>query len=217
MASVSRPPSSSLLTPINAPLIKDTYLPNPISQRLLHKNITSITFIPTTTQTQHQEPTQATMASTPSTLSHPMPTSLSIPTPNSTSPPLSPISNPKPPRVFTTHPAFTPDPHAPLIDEFNRLARQSNWSKKDPFRRLMWDWLVREEYQRLVLRVQDGSTGPQLSDWQRLCGELGVGGEWESIRKCKKVCFPPSFPDIYLYIYMCCILSSNQRERGRRS
>ncbi|PLN75993.1 hypothetical protein BDW42DRAFT_197422, partial [Aspergillus taichungensis] len=131
------------------------------------------------------------MSSTPSTLTHSIPPSslsLSNPTPRSTSTSTSPPSLPvpEPPRLFTTCPGFAPNPHAPLIDEFDRLARQLAWSKKDPLRRLMWNWLIREEYQRLVRRVQDGSTGPQLADWQGLCAELGVGGECGSVQRCKK-------------------------------
>ncbi|PLB37091.1 uncharacterized protein BDW47DRAFT_126557 [Aspergillus candidus] len=132
------------------------------------------------------------MSSTPSTLSlthtHSLPpNALSILTPSSpATSQSSPITDPPP--FFALFHDFTFKPRASLIDEFNRLAHLRNWSNKGPVRRWMWNFLLRGEFKRLVLRAQDGKAvpGPVLADWQGLCVEVGVGGEERSIRRCKK-------------------------------
>ncbi|PKY07143.1 hypothetical protein P168DRAFT_287642 [Aspergillus campestris IBT 28561] len=141
------------------------------------------------------------MTSTPSSLSlshtHSLPTGNTLSNRTPSSPPSSLThslsqSGQSPgqdtPPFFAFFHDFTFNPRGVLIDEFNRLACLRSWSNKGPVRRWMWNFLLRCEFKRLVLRAQDGETGagPVLADWQGLCVEVGVGGEEGSIRRCKK-------------------------------
>lgn len=75
--------------------------------------------------------------------------------------------------------SFVPEPAAPFVDEFNRLAKHRRWRKKE-----------KREYLAKALTAEidfhsDKSSG--LVRWKRLCQEVRVGSEPESITKCKKV------------------------------
>lgn len=79
---------------------------------------------------------------------------------------------------------FSPDPAAPFLDEFRRLANHMKWSKRK-----------KREYLVKALNAEIDFHGDEsfgLVRWQRLCQELRIGSEPESselksVTKCKKV------------------------------
>ena len=76
-------------------------------------------------------------------------------------------------------PPFVPRPAAPFVQEFNRLANQEGWGKKKKRGYLA---------KALSEEIDFHSDVPRgLNRWRRLCHELGVSGEPESITRCKKV------------------------------
>lgn len=77
---------------------------------------------------------------------------------------------------------FVPIPAAPFIDEFNRLADQKGWGKRQ-----------RRKYLVEALSAEMDFHGEKASGsvgWQRLCQELRIDTEpMQSNTKCKKVKF----------------------------
>ena len=76
-------------------------------------------------------------------------------------------------------PRFVPNPTAPFVEEFDRLARDMAWSAKNRRKNLVKALAAEIDFHC------DGSSG--LIRWQRLCQELGVGSKPASITQCKKV------------------------------
>ncbi|KAL6164261.1 hypothetical protein ACJQWK_09929 [Exserohilum turcicum] len=77
-------------------------------------------------------------------------------------------------------PPFVPIPAAPFIDEFNRLADQKGWGKRQ-----------RRKYLVKALSAEIDFHGEKTSGlvgWQRLCQELRIETEpMQSNTKCKKI------------------------------
>lgn len=78
-----------------------------------------------------------------------------------------------------TFPPFAPNPAAPFQEEFNHLANQEGWSKKE--KRM---YLV-EALNAEINFHSDDKRG--LVRYQRLWQELGLSGEPQSNTQCKKV------------------------------
>jgi hypothetical protein len=76
-------------------------------------------------------------------------------------------------------PPFIPRPAAPFVEEFNRLANQEGWGTKRKRRYLAKALSDEIDFHSEVSRG--------LVRWRRLCHELGVSSELESITRCKKV------------------------------
>ena len=82
---------------------------------------------------------------------------------------------------FAAYPNFDPDPHLPLLANFNRLAKAQGWGKKR-----------RKEERPIYLLAQyaihlGGISAGKLQVWQGLCRELRLDPIPTSITQCKKV------------------------------
>lgn len=82
---------------------------------------------------------------------------------------------------FAAYPNFIPDPHLPLLENFNRLAKAQGWRKER--RRKERQIYLLGQY---TIHLGEISTG-KLQKWQNLCHELRVDPIPTSITKCKKV------------------------------
>lgn len=84
---------------------------------------------------------------------------------------------------FASFPDFAHNPAAPISEEFSRLAAQRCWKKGSKTWKKSWSRCMNDEYDRLVGKSLTG-----LEGWVQLCSELGIDGEFTSIRQCKMVC-----------------------------
>lgn len=84
---------------------------------------------------------------------------------------------------FAAYPTFTLDPHLPILQNFNRLAKAQGWGEKRTKKE-------RQIYLQGQYTIHLGSisTG-KLQSWQSLCQELRVDPIPTSIIQCKKVCY----------------------------
>jgi hypothetical protein len=80
------------------------------------------------------------------------------------------------------YPEFHPDPVAPLLDEFSRLAIQRNWKAGSKRYRKEWKDCVEENF-----TAEFGQNASSLAGWQALCTEVGITDVPTSITGCKKV------------------------------
>lgn len=80
---------------------------------------------------------------------------------------------------WTKFPGFLPDPTAPFLKEFKRLANLERWSTKDKR-----GYLV-EALNSEIDFHGDKSMG--LVRWHRLCQEVGTGSAPTSLKGCKRV------------------------------
>ncbi|KAI0572066.1 hypothetical protein Alg130_10643 [Pyrenophora tritici-repentis] len=86
---------------------------------------------------------------------------------------------PKTNAFWLQFPGFATNPAARFLHEFESLASRMAWSKKERHKKLA------EALAGEIDFHGDKSSG--LVRWQRLCREVGVGSDPESITKCKKV------------------------------
>ncbi|MCJ1266101.1 hypothetical protein MMC22_005983 [Lobaria immixta] len=82
---------------------------------------------------------------------------------------------------FAAYPNFIPEPHLPLLENFNRLANAQGWRKKRCHKERQIYLLG-----QYTIHLGEISTG-KLQKWQNLCRELRVDPIPTSITKCKKV------------------------------
>jgi hypothetical protein len=80
---------------------------------------------------------------------------------------------------WNTFPPFVPNPAASFLNDFNCLADHEGWNKKKKRK-----YLVKALNAEIDFYSDESN---RLVRWQRLCQEVGVGSEPESITKCKKV------------------------------
>jgi hypothetical protein len=83
---------------------------------------------------------------------------------------------------FSKYPNFHPDPLAPLLDEFNRLAIQRGWKKGGKIYREEWKNCVEATF-----TAEFGQNASSLRGWQALCAVIGITDVPKSITGCKKV------------------------------
>jgi len=83
------------------------------------------------------------------------------------------------------YPSFISDPHAPLQEEFTRLARHRQWKVNSKRYRKEWRLCIVEEF-----GAHYGSDESKLEGWRSLCAEVGIGEIPASITGCKKVSNP---------------------------
>ena len=83
---------------------------------------------------------------------------------------------------FAKYPNFVPNPHAPLQDEFNRLAEERNWKPDGSRYRKEWRHCVEDSFTAYF-----GSDVSSLAAWQALCIKVGIADIPASITGCRKV------------------------------
>lgn len=83
---------------------------------------------------------------------------------------------------FTRFNGFDHDSHAPISQEFQRLAKQQGWRKNSKKWRVHWNQCIADEYAYLI-----GHRTSNLLVWQALCAKLDLMGDFSSINKCRKV------------------------------
>lgn len=88
---------------------------------------------------------------------------------------------------FASFPTFQHNPNAAVSSEFHRLAQHRQWKQGSRNWKKNWNRCVNTEYDRIL-----GNNVVYLDDWIELCEELGLDGDFTSIRKCKMVCMPLS-------------------------
>ncbi|KAI5363388.1 hypothetical protein J4E82_011656 [Alternaria postmessia] len=93
---------------------------------------------------------------------------------------------------WTKFPGFLPDPTAPFLKEFKRLANLERWSTKDKR-----GYLV-EALNSEIDFHGDKSMG--LVRWHRLCQEVGTGSAPTSVKGCKRVLYS-RFVNLYSIVY----------------
>jgi hypothetical protein len=85
---------------------------------------------------------------------------------------------------------FVPDPAAPLVTEFQRLARSQGWEKNgEQYRK------QRVTCYAVEFEAHYGNKSERLEGWQSLCSEVHINPVPPSIKKCKNV----SKPTIIVY------------------
>ncbi|RYN15574.1 hypothetical protein AA0117_g13160 [Alternaria alternata] len=75
---------------------------------------------------------------------------------------------------------FSPDPTAPFLKDFERLAQLESWSKNEKRKNL-----VKALNSEIDFHKEDKST--ELVRWHRLCQEIGVDSKPTSVTGCKRV------------------------------
>jgi hypothetical protein len=75
---------------------------------------------------------------------------------------------------------FDPNPLVSVSKEFNRLARHMGWGKRE--RKYRKYEAYESEFNFFF--VDEGNS---LGTWQRLCDEVGIASQPQSITQCKKV------------------------------
>ena len=86
------------------------------------------------------------------------------------------------PSWFSQYPNFVHDPHAPLQDEFNRLAQERNWKVDGTRYRKEWRRCVEDSFTGYF-----GSDASRLEGWQALCIKVSIADVPPSITGCRKV------------------------------
>jgi len=82
---------------------------------------------------------------------------------------------------FAKYPEFEPDPVAPLLVEFSRLAIHQNWEEGSKKYRKEWGNCVGENF-----TTEFGQNASNLAGWQALCIEVGITDVPTSITGCRK-------------------------------
>ena len=85
------------------------------------------------------------------------------------------------PTYFSQFSTFTPDVDASFLTQFNALALNQGWTKKQKTRHRAE--AIQTEFDHVY-----GTDTTKLETWQALCREVGVSVVPGSITKCKKVC-----------------------------
>lgn len=83
---------------------------------------------------------------------------------------------------FISFPGFKRNPNAPISEEFARLGEKRGWVRGSKTWRKNWKRCMNIAYDNLIGVNLEG-----LDGWQDLCGELGLGSDFPSIRQCKLV------------------------------
>ncbi|OJJ97749.1 hypothetical protein ASPACDRAFT_1858473 [Aspergillus aculeatus ATCC 16872] len=84
-------------------------------------------------------------------------------------------------KFWLEFPDFKPNPHAPITEEFKRLAAQRGWKPGSRTWRKRWNAFVNIEYDRVI-----GSRLASLEEWRKLCALFDLPGPFPSITKCKQ-------------------------------
>ncbi|KIM27374.1 hypothetical protein M408DRAFT_330079 [Serendipita vermifera MAFF 305830] len=86
---------------------------------------------------------------------------------------------------WSLFPDFDHNEHAPLQEEFARLAEQNNWDGDDDrskaIRRIQWGRCFRLEFNKHY-----GEDASSLAGWQALCKEVRLQNIPESVEECKR-------------------------------
>ncbi|PYH78828.1 hypothetical protein BO82DRAFT_341789 [Aspergillus uvarum CBS 121591] len=84
-------------------------------------------------------------------------------------------------KFWLDFPNFKPNPHAPITEEFTRLATQQGWKRGSKTWRKRWNAFVNIEYDRII-----GSRLASLDEWRELCELFDLPEPFPSITQCKK-------------------------------
>ncbi|EFR04891.1 hypothetical protein MGYG_07893 [Nannizzia gypsea CBS 118893] len=85
------------------------------------------------------------------------------------------------PNFYSRYPGFQPNPSAPAVDEFARLARHMRWKHGSKAYKRGWASFGVSEFSKHY-----GTEASKLQNWQSLCREVGLS-EPKTITQCKKV------------------------------
>ncbi|MCJ1369634.1 hypothetical protein MMC20_000846 [Loxospora ochrophaea] len=84
---------------------------------------------------------------------------------------------------FERYTGFVPDRHAPIKEEFARLAKHQGWNPRSNSYRIMYRQCLAAEFDICVSSIM---TDDELESWQALCEFLGIEPPPPSITRCRK-------------------------------
>jgi len=89
---------------------------------------------------------------------------------------------------WRSFPDFDHNPHAPIKEEFRRLAKLKGWignnTEKQRIYREEWGKCFRYEFKKHY-----GKNASSLAGWQSLCGEVRLDPIPDTVRGCRKVSY----------------------------
>lgn len=92
------------------------------------------------------------------------------------------------PSYWSSFPDFDHNPHAPIKDEFKRLAELEDWigeEQKAKYRR-EWGKCFKSEFEKHY-----GEDASSITGWQSLCSEVGLDVIPDTVQECKRVSYFP--------------------------